>query len=532
VRGSLNHFHRSTDPKPILVSIAGGLIVYLGFAVAFLGTVEGLIGVVLGGVVVTLRKWIVKAFTHQTIEEKLEEERVRASQVNEYLGRATTPTDPPSFSIGQIVRNEYFPEHTGIFTINNLLWLAEKVLDTHLFIIGQIGSGKTTLLHLLIDRIVGTTERKVFFINFKGDEETDRKVQSQLFKKYGRCPIITIDPEVQGRGYNPFKYGNGLAIHNRVMAIISIQDYDGTAGEHYAGEHKRCSLAICKADEGPPRSATELRRRLDEDWLTKAYPPKHPKHKEYMLLLEHEKGQFSPYRRFANKLANILDEFEGILTEDGYTFEEGSVIFSVPASMYPDTAKKFAEVLIEDLKHYMHPKSQRQKGDCQIIWDEFQAADNNSITGILSQSRQFHVGVVLATQDVNKLGSDLQQKVVTSDIATVIALRTDQSAEFVTKLAGTVERPVYTARISEGQTEPEGSVRNEWKSRIDPNELAQLPNGYCFLVKHRTIAKLKLDHIEEFPMPPNPPELPPVQPVPPAQPPEPPAPEPTYKKFN
>lgn len=463
----------------------------------------------------SLRKRIGKLFAIPTIEELVTGSRGTNTHHTEAPEASHNLNTSRLIELGNIQETEHFPEQTGVIAKHRLS-ITDRTLDSHILILGQIGSGKTSLLHLLAERI---PERTIFFLNFKGDSETDQKVQAQL-SRGTYVPIITIDPEVNSRGYNPFKYGNALAIYSRIIAIIGVGRYEG-GSEHFADEHRSAALIMCKADEGPPRSIREIRRRLDETWVVAAYPPHHPKHREAIQILEHERGQFSPWRRFANKLRPILEQFDGVITEDGYTFDEGPVVVSVPAAMYQDSSSKFAELLIEDLKHFMHPASGRQRGPTVVIWDEFQAANNTSITSLLSQSRQFQLGVILATQDINKLGVELQQRVLASDIATTICLRTDHSAEFVTRLAGTIETPAYTARISENQTEAEGSVRSEYRSRIDPNKLAHLPNGHAYLIKHKRVARIELDYISEFPKPP-------VKPITPVEEP----PKSTYRKFS
>jgi hypothetical protein len=411
--------------------------------------------------------------------------------------------------LGRVLTTEHFPPHTGIETTAGICSFAEELLDKHIFICGEIGAGKTTANLQLISEVAEKTTRNIYFVNFKGDDDTNQKVRSLLYPHRGGVPIISIDPDNLKARYNPFKYGDGLSIANRLMRMLGLENMEGNA-EHYADLHRSAILLLCLTDT-PPRSLGELAIRLTPSWLKGAYPKDHPDRWMADLLTHRDHNDLSPYQKLAVKALPILKQFERFISADGYTFDDGSLIISVPASKIPETAQKFAAILVEDLKHFM---SARQKVPCQIFWDEFQAAGNQSITEFLSQARQFQFGAVLSTQDVNKLGSELDQKVLTSDTTTFIAFRTQQSAEFVAKLAGTIERPEVSMHLLEGGIGDEGSVRMQPAWRIDPNRLAQLPDGECYVLKGRAYAKVLVNRITDFPDVPPEPVYPPPPPMP------------------
>jgi hypothetical protein len=128
---------------------------------------------------------------------------------------------------------------------------------------------------------------------------------------------------------------------------------------------------------------------------------------------------------------------------------------------------------------------------------------------------------MLATQDINKLGTELEQKALTSDTTTLISFRTQQSADFVARLSGSVKKQAVTFHFSEGETDNQGSVREENDYRIHPNFAAQLPDGFCYILRHRTFCKVRF-FLPDIPpdVPPEPVYTPPPKPIVPNLPPK------------
>ncbi len=438
-------------------------------------------------------KWFRDHSTLPTVADQLKAYEQANACANAALGATTHTQQPGVITVGTVIEAEQFPPHTGVVIQGILCRFTEYLLDRHMILIGEIGSGKTTAVLNLLQQTACYTARDCFFINFKGERKDDEKARRILEEHRGPIRVIRMDPDNPGWKYNPFKYGDGLSIANRWIRILGLPHYEGS-GEYYADLHRSAIFLICLAQEGPPRTLEEMERRLNpaSDWLNKAYPrgdkntPPHPKRWRVDLLLEKDGTQQTPWKKLATKVSPVFENLERFIGEDGLTFDDGSLIISVPASKISDTAKKIADCLVEDLKHFM---SSRQRKPAQVFWDEFQAAKNDSITEFLSQARSFHCGAVLATQDINKLGTDLQQKALTSDTTTCIAFRTQQSADFVARLSGSIRQARTTLQVQDGEVD-RYSVGEETEYRIHPNDVAQLPDGYCFILRQRTYAKV------------------------------------------
>lgn len=460
------------------------------------------------------RHYIDKFFTLQDVSDMITDATQQYLAQQAQYAQATAKPHTVFLPLGKVVpvRFDQFPKHVGVRTDNQICSISEELLDKMIFAVGEIGSGKTTGAVKLMQETATHTGRDIFFINYKGDDETNEKVRKVLYPTRGHVPVITLDPLVRGFKYNPFKYGDAQAIANRWIRILGLHHMEGNA-EYFADLHRETIHLICKYKE-VPRIIPEILRRLEPSgsWLKQHIPKSDPKYWIVSLMTERIRGEPSALEKFLIKISRYLEDMESFISEDGVSFDDGSLIISVPSAMYPDTAKTIGDVIVEDLKHFMHPASGRLKRPCFIVWDEFQAAENKEITGILSQGRQFNCGVLLATQDVNKLGLERDQKVLTSDTTTLIAFRTQQSAEFVAKMAGTVKTPRLTNHIIEGVAGDEGTVSEMDAWKIDPNDQARLGDGFANVVRQRFVVTVRFDMPvipNNVPPPPTPPAPPP-----------------------
>jgi len=441
----------------------------------------GLILLLCGLILMYFSNRIQNVFTLPTVADLVQEQQRQATYAN-----VTCQPQAGVITIGRVISGEYFASHIGVVIHGIICRFTEYLLDRNIIVLGEIGSGKTTAVLTLMQQTALYTMRDCYFINFKGQPEDDEKARRILAEKRGAVPIIRMDPDNPGFPYNPFKYGDGLSIANRWMRVFGVDRTIGRTDEHYGSLAASVILLICLGGTEPPRSLAAFRARMNDDWLKKNYPKDHPDHHLMVMATTAEKGQHTPLQRLQIRSIAIFKQFERFIAEDGWTPDDGSAVISVPASKIPETAQAIAGVLVEDFKHYM---SARQQRPAQIFWDEFQAARNDSITEFLSQARSFHCGAVLATQDINKLGNDLEQKALTSDTTTLISFRTQQSADFVAHLSGSVKKPATSFQVREG-VEDSYSVREETEYRIHPNDVAQLPDGYCFVLRQRTFCKV------------------------------------------
>lgn len=436
------------------------------------------------GYLLVLASWLPllrsKHFRQPTIEEHLAEQRGRLPTTHE----EGTPPAGPLLTLGKVEASEYFPVHIGVYT-HRMLAITEDILDTHLVVIGEIGSGKTTGLLTLIDQLVRNTNRDIIVVNGKGDEEFAQSVRALLYPRRGETPIVRLGSYKRGAHYDAFR-GDALAIYNRLVKLAGLEEMRGEA-TFWAELHRNGLQLICFAPDGPPRSFAEVEARLDQKWLNNTYKNNAARKRIVADVVKDRGTSGSALRNLALLLSPIINELGGVITQSGYGLEDGNVIFSVRTESIPDTARRFFALFVEDAKDYI---GNRQKKPAALIIDEFHAFNNESITWLLSMARSFKLAVILATQSTASLGKDLQQKLLLSNTTTVISLRT-MFPEDICNLAGTIEAPLHTHQVDSGSFTSMGSVRIEDKYRIDPNDVARLPNGYAYLVRQRTYAKFR-----------------------------------------
>ena len=92
-----------------------------------------------------------------------------------------------------------------------------------------VGSGKTTLLLRLIQQIAANTDKDIFVIDGKGDEDFAQDVAAIIHaNRKTAVPILRIGSEKDGAIYHPFS-GSPRAIFNRLCALAGVHEQIGEA---------------------------------------------------------------------------------------------------------------------------------------------------------------------------------------------------------------------------------------------------------------------------------------------------------------
>lgn len=163
-------------------------------------------------------------------------------------------------------------------------------------------------------------------------------------------------------------------------------------------------------------------------------------------------------------------------------------IFSLRTQSVGDTARRFLNFLIEDLKDFVGKRQQRPG---LLIIDEFGVFDNHNIDAILMLARSANFGMILATQDVATLGDESLRRIIIANTRTKLLLATDFPEEIAT-LAGTTYQVEASLQHEAGEATGMGSARIQHAFRVDMNEAARLQTGEAFLIRQRYAAKLHI----------------------------------------
>lgn len=409
----------------------------------------------------------------------------RASRVAKLRKEANQQT--AILRLGPRLKGDSFPDYLGVSQQNGWLTIDEKVLDQHLFILGTTGAGKSETIKRLVYEVFSATDRNLYFVDGKGDEGIANDIRA-LAHQFGRgkAPIFKLGFERSGAIYHGFQ-GHSRDIYNRLCALIGTSEVEGAA-EYYADVNRDLLQLACYSPEGPPRNFEELRMRLTKRWLENAYQDDQ---QELDAIDQIEKRTLEGLQYRIRPLAR---EFSHNIGEEGFSLDNTKcAIFSLRAQSVGDTAKRFLDFLVEDLKDFI---GKRQQHPSVLIIDEFGQFSNSNITALLSLARSARLGVCLATQDVASLKDEQTKKLVLANTRTKLLMASD-FPEDVAELAGTSFQIESSMQLSEGDLTGIGSARIQHAFKVDMNEAAKLKPGEAFLIRQRHSAKIQIRRIEK-----------------------------------
>ena len=443
-----------------------------------------------------IKGWIVmshflkpKSLQEQLNElEKREEQRaIRDSRLAS--SRIETAPAQGMIRLGARIRGDVFPDYLGVQFQNDWIVINESVLDQHLFVLGTTGAGKSETIKRLVYEVFNTTDRHLFLVDGKGDEELANEIRS-LSVSHGRglAPVFRLGFDKGGAIYDGFK-GQATDIFNRLCALIGTSEAEGAAS-YYADINRDLLQMICYAPDGPPRNFEELRKRISHLWLKEAY-------KDDEVELEAiEEVDKRDLQGLLYRIRPLAREFSRWIGEEGFSLENTKcAVFSLRAQSVGDTAERFLDFLIEDLKDFI---GKRQTHPSVLIIDEFGQFSNENITALLSLARSSKLSVILATQDVASLKDEVTKKLVLANTRTKLLMASDFPQD-VAELAGTIQQIESSMQHDEGEATGMGSARKQHAFRIDMNEAARLQPGEAFLIRQRYMVKLKVKRIGDVP---------------------------------
>lgn len=457
-----------------------------------------------GGLLMAGFDMLSEQFRAKTIDEVIEEtnrarfrDERRASHVAAQRGKTPPAPTKGTLTLGTVIRWADYPLESGITSQTIWCQLAAKTLTEHMSVIGATGSGKTTYLLRLILEILLNTEYDLFVVDGKGDAQFAEAVRGLMYKLRGvNAPLFRLGYGTPGSAYNGFR-GSPQALYNRFVELASIPQMEGNA-IHYAELMRIVLQYIFYHPGGPPRSFEEVFRRLNPAWLKSAY--KNMREEEWTIdLITKPLGKDqSPAVQVALRLASVMKDLKDNVSHHGFCLEHARcAVFSLRTQTASDVIGRFVPYLIEDLKD-MIGNVKRQKRRCVVLFDEFAPLRTEKIHTLLSIARSMGCGVVLATQDVASLGDLQNQRLILANTTTRILLRTDFPEEMV-KLAGTELQPENSIHYTQGLPTAEGSVRFQHTFAIDPNEVARLPSGDAFVIRHRHAARIHVHPVLHTP---------------------------------
>lgn len=443
-----------------------------------------------------------------SIEETLarhKREKERLLQRQQEMSKTTGSHQPEMggdiVGLGTFIKGDIIPPDLGFHVKGGWVSFNDKVLDRHMFVLGTTGAGKTVSLIRIIEQVLKNTDRRIYFVDGKGEMDLAHEVATLAYQYRGeKVPVFKLGHEEKGAVYHGF-VGSKEDIFNRLGVMAGINEMTGNA-TFYADINASLLQLICGVGYDdlpiePPRSFTEVLERLSYEWLLNTYAdvPLEKRMVEEFTKQGHIGNLFARMARFGRSFRSTVDP-------SGFTLEGvKAAIFSLRTASAGVDSKALLEFLVEDIKDWMGKRQQTGVKGLLVI-DEFGTFSNENITDVLALARSAGLGVILATQDTSTLGDEQQAQRILSNCNTYIVMKTNFPEQMV-ELAGTVYRLEFTYQVSEGDGTGLGSGRFQHQFKVTPNEVAKLRPGEGFIINSRDTSKVQVSKVPDFPINPD-----------------------------
>jgi hypothetical protein len=447
----------------------------------------------------SLRVHIIEKPMDELLEEKTRLLQRRNDQLRKdaekYERREPSP-QAGYVRLGPVISGSPFDEGLGIEIHSNWAIIDRRLLNKHCVIFGRPGSGKTETLKRIIYELANHTEVSIFFVEGKGDLELCTDIVNILYQAgRGRTPLFKLgygeQEDSTASVYDAFR-GSSLEIHNRMLALIGVDEMVGDSG-YYADQYRDIMQLVCGVSKPfvePPRNLEELRHRVSKAWLEITY-------KDDLEELDTIKNDFDDksIRGLQSRIRPLVREFTNYVDDAGFALEdvEGAV-FSMRAAAVGDSSRRFLNMIVEDYKSFM---GVRQARPAVLIIDEFGAFDNHNVEKLMTMGRKNEAGVILGTQDIATIKDNNLRQIILSTATTKIQMASDYPEE-VAQLAGTKKRLEGGYEINSKGMTGDGTVRVQDTFRIDLEEVAKLRPGEAFIFRDRHDIKLKIKRVGEI----------------------------------
>ncbi len=313
----------------------------------------------------------------------------------------------------------------------NELCIPPEEFARHMVVLGEPGYGKTITL-LRLASMALRYGMQVVYIDLKGSTKTAAQfVAVTHLLGVRRIKVYPREP------YDGWR-GDPKTLYNRLMQMV-----DAATHPFYRKlTSSLVSLAV-NAPGGPPKSSKEFLRRLDTDWLYRAYAGKafenaHARRK-VAKLVPHIDDLSLTFDGFFDGIAGALD--------GRWAFEDGDAIYiGLDGDAHKEQAALMGRYLLEDCAHY----ARYRKGPrhALLVLDEFGVLESPNATDLYERVREPGMSVCASAQSYEGLGPERKKVVAASSIK--ILHRCGDPEELV-KYAGEREVPAFSHILAEDE---------------------------------------------------------------------------------
>ena len=205
----------------------------------------------------------------KSLQEQLADKKRRGTAQG--LGSGDGPAGVADWlCLGKKIHGDLMPAHLGLRYQEGWLYLAENMLDQHIFLMGATGAGKSETIKRLVQEILTHTDRDIYFVDGKGDKQLAIDIRSLAYQhNRGLPPVFKLGFDEPGAIYDGFR-GQAGDIYNRLLALTGVTEMEGDS-RYYADIMRSVLQYVCKMPGGPPRNFEEVLARINKPTLVEAY---------------------------------------------------------------------------------------------------------------------------------------------------------------------------------------------------------------------------------------------------------------------
>lgn len=349
-------------------------------------------------------------------------------------------------------------------------------LANHLVVAGATGSGKTETVLRLAYSLAAESDWTIVYIDGKGDPQTKERFAA-LMTDAGRQ--VALFPEQHYNGW----HGSSEEIANRLLQLIDFASEGG--GTYYRDLAVNAVRLACSTPLGPPRSSTELLRRLSQ----KALAELHRGQPEEGAAESLRRDELDSIRaRYAAFFATVRDLLDGDLLLE----QIDSAYFLLDGLRLKYEAGYLARFLVEEFTQWAVARKPRQQRVLLIV-DEFSAIAETSqgLVDLVERSRGFGVACALCPQVAEGMGGGEATARIIGSAQTILLHTTALPSSFA-DIAGTRRVYEFAHQLERDANTGLASIRLQHQYRVDLDEVRRLRVGQCFAISPGLAMKLQI----------------------------------------
>jgi hypothetical protein len=340
------------------------------------------------------------------------------------------------------------------FGLEQPIYLTEKDLSQHMYVVGQTGTGKTTLLKSMILGDINNN-KGVALIDPHGDL-FDELIA--LIPKHRIKDVILLNPldMAQPVGFNLLECSDKSQrtfIAREIKAIMHrlLHDTFGSASDNYIGpifyKHVQMNLLLAMSDPKDPGTLLEFyeifqhenywRRWLPLKWkdpmlttwveevlpqMDYTYRPR----SDNVSMGEYVGSKFDDFV-LDPRLRLIFAQKESTINLKNIMDEGKILLINLAKGLLGEATAQFLGLILmakfqsEILSRSNQPLDQRRPFTLYV--DEFQSLATENFTLLLSEARKFGVSLVLANQFVSQIKDPRILEAIFGNVGTMLAFR-------------------------------------------------------------------------------------------------------------